>query len=93
MIIYLVMKLIYGLLSVLLVFDFPGFPQPIIDALSTFTEYVGTGVLVLKAFIGNEACRLLGTFLTTAIFLDTFATSWSIIWWILKKIPFLNISD
>lgn len=71
MIIKALMLLLKNVLSVLLVFDLPGFPQPLVDALSSLAEYCGTGVLVLKAFIGDSACTTIALLLGVVITLET----------------------
>lgn len=93
MIIKALMLLLKNVLSVLLVFDLPGFPQPLVDALAALAEYCGTGVLVLKAFIGDSACATISVLLGVIITLEVFKKSWSLIWFFIRKIPMLNIKE
>ncbi len=92
MIISAVASLIYTLLDLLFVFELPQFPEGIINIFNSIVGYLGTGVDVLHALLGNTAMSVIGTCLKFVILANVCYFTISVIYFVLKKIPFLGLS-
>lgn len=49
------------------------------------------GVAVLRVLIGSDAMSVLGTCLSLIIAIEAFMKLWQFVWWVLSKIPMLNL--
>lgn len=91
MIILGLMRLLKALLSVLLVFELPSFPSQIPQAVATMTRYLGEGVAILRVLVGPEAVVMMQVCFTIIVSVELMLKTWQFVWWVLGKIPMLNI--
>mgnify|MGYP001028456326 CR=1 FL=1 len=93
MIITALINLIFGLLSVLLVFNLPQLPDTFMTLLGTIQEYLVGGVGLLRAMVGDTAMGVIAVCLQLVIFLNAAYFLYSFVFWVIKKIPMLNIRE
>lgn len=93
MIISLVANMIYALLNVLFVFELPQFPQGVVNVFNSVTSSIDTGLDVLHALLGSGCMSVLGICLQFVIYANLAYFTISVIFFVLKKIPFLGLGD
>lgn len=93
MIVTAVARVILSLLNALLIFELPVFPDSLITVFNTAVGYFGTGRDILQAFIGTTAMGVLGVILRLVIFSNAVYFTVSLIFFVLKKIPFLGLEE
>lgn len=93
MIITALINLIFGLLSVLLVFNLPQLPDSFMTILNTIKDYLVGGVGLIRAFVGDTAMGVIAVCLQLVIFLNAAYFLYSFVFWVIKKIPMLNIRE
>lgn len=93
MIIHLLGKAIFTLLDTLLVFELPSLSDSVINIVNTAIGYIGDGLDVLHCFIGNTAMGVLGTCLGLVIASNLVWFTISVVFFVLKKLPFLGIRE
>ena len=93
MIITAVANVIYTLLDVLFVFELPQFPQGIVNVFNTVTTSIDTGIDIFHAFLGSTAMGVIGICLQFVIYANVAYFTISLIFFVLKKIPFLGLGD
>lgn len=93
MIITAVANVIYGLLNLLFVFELPQFPQGIVNVFNSVMDAIDTGIDVIHVFIGSTAMGVLGICLQFVIYANVAYFTISVIFFVLKKIPFLGLGD
>ncbi len=91
MIITAALNVIYGLLSVLLVFNLPQLPESILTLATTATGYMVSGLGILHTFIGNTAMGVIALCFQLVIAFNVAYFLYSFVVWVLKKVPFLGI--
>ena len=93
MIIKALLTLVYGLLNVLLVFDLPNLPDTIKTLFQQFIGYLETGVSIIRTFIGDTAMGVCALLLTLIIGLNVAYALYSFVFWVIRKIPMLNVKE
>lgn len=93
MIIKALSSLMYTLLSGLLVFNLPELPQSIVTLMDEVTEYIIIGLQVIKSFIGSTAMGVFAVMLTLVVAMNLAYLTWSIVFWVIRKIPMLNVKE
>ena len=93
MIIKALLELIYGLLSLLLVFNLPNLPGTITELLTQIIGYFGTGIDIIRTFIGSTAMGVLSVCLQLIIYANAAYFLWSFVFWVIRKIPMLNVKE
>lgn len=93
MIIKALADLIYKFLDVLFVFELPQIPSSVINIWNQVWASFGDGLGMLHVFMGDTAFAVVGTLLKLVIAANVLYFSVSLLWFIIKKIPFLNISE
>lgn len=93
MIISGLLNLIYSVLSFLLVFELPNMPDTILTILNQITGYFQTGIQVISAFIGPTAIGVIALLIQLVIFLNAAYFLWSLVFWVIRKIPILNVRE
>ena len=93
MIISGLLNLIYSVLSFLLVFELPNMPDTILAILNQITGYFQTGIQVISAFIGATAIGVIALLIQLVIFLNAAYFLWSFVFWVIRKIPMLNVRE
>ncbi len=86
-------NLIYGLLSLLLVFDLPQLPDTVMTLLGTIKDYMVSGVGLLRALVGDTAMGVISVCFQLVIFLNAAYFLYSFVFWVIRKIPMLNIKE
>lgn len=93
MIIAGLLSLIFAVLSVLLVFNLPALPDTIVELLNQIIEYVVMGISILEAFIGDTAMGILALLLQLVIYMNAAYFLYSFVFWVIRKIPMLNVKE
>lgn len=93
MLIKLLISLVLNLLYLLLPVSLPSLPESIFLTLDQLAINVGTGVAILRAFIGNDAMALLAVLFGLVILLEVFYFGWTIVWFVVRKVPILNVKE
>lgn len=93
MIISGLLNLIYSVLSFLLVFELPNMPDTILAILNQITGYFQTGIQVISVFIGSTAIGVIALLIQLVIFLNAAYFLWSFVFWVIRKIPMLNVRE
>ena len=91
MIVEAICTLIIKLLDVLLVFNLPPFPETITNIFNSFIEYFVMARNMLQSFIGAPAMGVIGVCLLLVVASNSIYFTWSVVIFILKKIPFVGI--
>lgn len=92
----MIVSMYLGLLEVF--FDaLPVIEFPSLDLLMAYTslgmQYFIEGISFLTVLIGNPSMQILKLYLTVVIVLNSFYLAYQILWWFIKKIPLLDISQ
>ena len=70
-------------------FSLPAFDQASIDTVQTFIiDLIGNGASVISLFVHKQ---FWGVALGILIFLVIADKLWALLWWIIRKIPFIGI--
>lgn len=93
MIITAALNVIYTVLSVLLVFSLPELPASVISVANTAVDYVTAGVNVIHLFIGNTAMGVLALCFKLVILFNAAYFLYSVVMWVLRKVPFLGLKE
>lgn len=93
MIITAALNVIYTVLSVLLVFQLPELPASVISVANTAVDYVTAGVNVIHLFIGNTAMGVLALCFKLVILFNAAYFLYSVVMWVLRKVPFLGLKE
>lgn len=70
----------------------PSFPNDVAGSLVTFASYLPGALGLLRSFLGDEVFLQISILFSLFVDLQAFKFAWSFFWWIIKKIPILNIS-
>ena len=93
MIIKLLISLILNLLYILLPVNLPALPESVFSTMEEIATNIGTGISILRAFIGNDAMTLLAVLFGLVILLEVFYFGWSLVWFVIRKVPMLNVKE
>lgn len=93
MIITALLNLIANLLSAVLVFDLPKWPSQIDQVFQTVISWMVTGVEVLRAFVGKETLTVISVLLGLVLAMNAAYLVYSLVFWVLRKIPMLGIKE
>lgn len=91
MIVNALASLIYGLLDLLLVFNLPSLPDSVMTVANNGVGYIITGVGVLGAFLGTTALGVLAVLLSLLLSMHVAYMLYSLVAFILRKIPMLGV--
>lgn len=93
MIITALLNLIANLLSAVLVFDLPKWPSQIDQVFQTVISWMVTGVGVFRAFVGKETLTVISVLLGLVLAMNAAYLVYSLVFWVLRKIPMLGIKE
>lgn len=93
MIITALLNLIASLLSVVLVFDLPQWPSQIDQLFQTVISWMVTGVEVFRAFVGKETLTIISVLLGLVLAMNAAYLVYSLVFWVLRKIPMFGIKE
>lgn len=93
MIITALLNLIYAILSALLVFNLPELPATVTQLLEQITGYLVNGVSLIRVFIGSTAMGVLALLFQLVLFVNAAYFLWSFVFWVIRKIPMLNVKE
>lgn len=93
MIISALLNLIYAVLSVLLVFNLPQLPDTVVTIANSLIGYITTGINMLHAFIGNTAMGVIAVCLGLVVLMNAAYLVYSLVFWVIRKIPMLNVKE
>lgn len=91
MLISALLNLIYNVLSLLLVFDLPELPDSVVTIANSVIEYVSTGISILASFVGSTCMGVIALLLTLVVAMNAAYFLYSLVFWIIRKIPMLNV--
>lgn len=92
MIIKGLLQLIYSILNTLLVFDLPDMPETVLTLWNEFFSYVGTGLDVIRVFIGDTAMSVCAVLLVMIISMNAAYFLIGVVFFVLRKIPIANVN-
>ena len=93
MIIEALCTLVLNVLNVLFVFELPPFPETVTNVFNSVTQYLVTGRNIVQSFIGSTAMGIIGVCLLLVVAANGIYFTYSVVMFILKKIPFLGIEE
>ena len=93
MIISALLTLIYNVLSVLLVFNLPELPSSVTTVASEVVDYIGTGISVMASFVGSTCMGVIALLCQLVIGLNAAYLLYSVVFWVIRKVPVLNIKE
>lgn len=93
MLIKLLISLILNLLYILLPVNLPALPESVFTIVNEVAANIGLGMSVLRAFVGNDVMTLLFVLFGLVILLEAFYFGWSLVWFVIRKIPMLNVKE
>lgn len=96
MIIKLLLEMVKALLNLLTlplatIIHVPSIPDSVMTVLNAFVGYFTTGIDVIRVFIGSTALGVVATCLSLILIANAAYFTYSVVWWGLKKIPFLAL--
>ena len=93
MILKFLVTLVLNLLYAILPASLPALPDSIYETLDQMATNIGTGIAILRAFIGDAAMNLLSVLFSLVILLEVFYFGWTVVWFVIRKIPMLNVKE
>lgn len=93
MIVNALLQVLYTLLDAIMIFDIPDLPPQISNGISYALTYITQGVGVLTSFIGPDAMAVLGVLFGLFVVLNVAFFAYSVAWWFIRKLPFLQIRE
>lgn len=87
------LTVIYTVLSVLLVFNLPQLPDTIVTVANTAVGYIVAGVDMIHLLIGNTAMGVLAICFKLVVLFNAAYFLYSVVMWVLRKIPFLGLKE
>ena len=91
MIVKALLTLVYNVLSLLLVFNLPELPASVITIANSVTGYISTGISIVASFVGSTCMGVIGVLLALVIAMNAAYFLYSLVFWVIRKIPMLNI--
>ena len=89
MLVKLLFQLVIGLLNIVFGWvNFPDMPEAIVSALDTLLNAISSGLSFLWLIVPRELVLVL---LPVILVVENFDKLYSVVMWILKKIPFLGM--
>lgn len=86
-------NLVLWLLDTLLIFELPPFPETVTTVFNSVLGYLVDGRDVIQAFIGSTAMGVVGVCLLLIVAANGIYMMYSLLMFVLKKIPFLGIKE
>lgn len=93
MILTAIFNIIYAILDKLLVFQLPSLPDTMITIVNEIVSYVLVGLDIIRAFIGDTAMSVFGICLILVVAMNGFYLMYSIVFWVIRKLPVLNVRE
>lgn len=93
MLIEKLLYLLYSVLDYLLFFELPEFPESVLSVFEMAEEYLSTGVCILTAFLGTNCMYVIGVILQLVIGLYAAYFVYSLVFWVIRKIPMLHVKE
>lgn len=84
-------NLLIGLINALDL-SLPSLPDTVLGSFTTFASYLPGALSLLRAFLGDSVFLQISILFSLFVDLQAFKFAWSFFWWVLRKIPILNIS-
>lgn len=93
MIIKAAADVIYSLLAIFFFFELPGLPDSVVTVFNQALGYLDAGLDMIHLLIGDTAFGLIGVCLGLILSANVIYFSISLIFFVLKKLPFLGIRE
>lgn len=94
MILTKLIELIYNLISKLLIFGLPSLPDSVLATLAQIKSYTfGAFFDIVPLFIRSDSLHYLATLLGLVIALNSAYIVYSLAFWVIRKLPFLDIKE
>ena len=74
-------------------FDLPQLPDTITALVNQITGYMVTGAQLLHVFLGNTCMGVLALLFKLIIAMNAAYLIYSLVMWVLRKIPMLNVRE
>lgn len=93
MIVTAVGKVILSLLNALFFFELPSIPDSVITVFNNVLGYLNSGLDMIHLLIGNTAFGVVGACLKLILLANGVYFVVSLVFFVLKKIPFLGLKE
>lgn len=93
MIITALIELILNVLGALLVFDLPSLPESVTSILDSISGYLVSGVGILRAFVGDGCMTVLAALFGLVVLANAAYFLYSFVFFVIRKIPMLNVKE
>ena len=93
MIITALIELILNLLAALLPFDLPEFPSEVVVVFDELINYLAAGIGIIRAFVGDACMTLIATLFSLVVLANTAYFLYSFLFFVIRKIPMLNVKE
>lgn len=93
MIILSLLNVVYYLLDVLLVFKLPSYPDSVLSVITTVVDAFESGISILSTFIGPAAMGVIAVLFTLALAMNAAYALYSLVFWVLRKVPMLGVDE
>lgn len=93
MIISILARIILSVLDALLIFELPSLPQSVLDVAGSVGGYLSNGVGLLAAFLGPTCLNVLSVLLGLVVALNAAYALYSLVFWVLRKVPMLSVKE
>ncbi len=93
MIIAGLIELVLNVLGALLVFDLPALPESVTSTLDGMIGYLVSGVSILRAFVGDDCLKVMATLFGLVVLANAAYFVYSLVFFVIRKIPMLNVKE
>ena len=93
MIITGLIELILNVLGALLIFDLPALPESLTSTLDSVLGYMIEGLAIIRAFVGDGCMSLLATVFSTVLLAESMYFIYTFVFYVIRKIPMLNVKE
>ncbi|MCI6256858.1 MAG: hypothetical protein MR648_09705 [Clostridiales bacterium] len=93
MIVKMLLQALIGMFDTLWIVELPDFPEIITTGLNAASGYLVAGANMLAGFLGASNCTIFWIGLELVVALNVIYAGYSLVMWVLKKIPMLGIQE
>lgn len=93
MILTAIMDIIYNIIDAVFVFTLPSLPDSLITVANEILNYILTGLDIIRAFVGDTAMTVFGVCLVLVVAMNGLYLVYSIVFWVIRKLPVLNVRE
>lgn len=93
MIVKMLLQALISMFDTLWIVELPDFPEIITTGLNAAAGYLVAGANMLAGFLGASNCTIFWIGLELVVALNVIYAGYSLVMWVLRKIPMLGIQD